>query len=87
MRSSDGIDWEKLAIALKVDYRTIHKFREKYNESRKQGGGYDTAACLTDSLNSWLERKDPPPSYTELVEALEHIGQTKEAENVRSKYL
>ena len=83
---SQSSKWENLGILLQIDYgqianiRSIHRHRTDTDETT------DEHACLKDMFSLWLKREDPPPTLTELIEALDHMEMSTEAGKLRTKF-
>ena len=45
----------------------------------------DSGSCLKEMLRIWLKRVDPKPSWRELIEALNDLGEEKRADDIRRK--
>ena len=46
----------------------------------------DSKACLRDMLRIWLNRVDPPPSWSAIADAVEDLGDKQLPHELRSKY-
>ena len=47
----------------------------------------DSESCLREMLKIWLKRSEPPPSWEELCEALNVVGEEKLAKNLKENYI
>ena len=42
--------------------------------------------CLLEMLETWLERVDPPATWTSIIEAVEFLGEEQQGKELRKKY-
>ena len=72
-------DWEYIGIQLDIDDGQLKQI--------KLDNPGDSKACLREMLRIWLKRVNPPPSWSEMVEALEIQGSEDIASQVKTKYV
>ena len=70
--------WENIGILLGIDDGQLKVI--------KSNTPSDNIACLREMLRIWLSRVDPPPSWSAIAGALEHLGDENLADHLRSKY-
>ena len=46
----------------------------------------DPHKCLLDVLETWLERVDPPATWTAIIEAVQFLGEEQLGKELREKY-
>ena len=68
--------WEDIGIQLDIDDGELAKVKADH-----QGCG----SCLREMLRIWL-KKVAEPSWKDLVEALEYLGEEKLAQHLKDKY-
>ena len=73
--------WKNIGIELDISCVDLDTIGEIHR--------YDIGRCLTEMLALWLKRVNSPPTWTELVAALQEpvIGYGDLAEQVKSKYV
>ena len=71
-------EWEDIGILLDVDDGLLRQI--------KTDNAGDSRACLREMLRAWLKRSNPPPTWSELKEALESQGNDDIASQIRAKY-
>ena len=69
--------WENIGVLLKIDEHILQVIKADNLESRK---------CLRELLKFWLKRIDPHPSWSDIAEVLEHLGEHVIASNIMLKY-
>ena len=75
---SKAADWEDMGIQLDINDGELKQLK-----SDNRGG---SKACLREMLRIWLNRVDPPPSWSAIAEAIEDLGDEQLAQELRSKY-
>ena len=70
--------WEDIGIQLDIDDGQLSQI--------KTDNAGDSKACLREMLRAWLKRAYPPPSWSEMIEALESQGNEDIASQIRDKY-
>ena len=71
-------DWEDIGIQLDIEEGQLKQIKsDNAGECKK---------CLREMLRIWLSRVDPPPSWSDIAEALEVLEHAELATNIRSKY-
>ena len=71
-------EWEYIGIQLDIEDGQLKQI--------KSDNPSDSKACLCEMLRVWLKRINPPPSWSEMVEALESQGNEDIASQMRAKY-
>lgn len=71
-------NWEDIGIELDIDDGDL--------QSIKSNNPRDSSSCLRDMLRKWLARVFPVPSWTAVVEAVEHLEYEQLAGRLRFKY-
>ena len=71
-------EWEEIGIQLEIEYSQL-----EYIRSDNAG---DSIACLHEMLRVWLSRVAPPPSWSEMADALDMLGHEDIATHLRSTY-
>ena len=72
-------DWEDLGVELQMEYGELKQI--------KQDNTNDSKSCLRELFGRWLTRISPEPSWTAIVEAVEHLGDEDLARKLKSKYV
>jgi hypothetical protein len=71
--------WENIGILLKIEpYRL---------ESVRTAERNDPQNCLREMLKLWLNKINPPPSWSAITDAIKRLGNEELAQDLRSKYL
>jgi hypothetical protein len=70
--------WQSIGTLLSIPEPTL-------NTIERGNGTSGPDSCLRVMLNGWLKRTNPPPSWSELVDAVEPFDPSK-AEEIRTKY-
>ena len=71
--------WEDIGIQLDIDDGRLSSIKADNNG--------DSTSCLREMLRIWLKRVKPKPSWEEMIEALECLGEQLLAEKLREKYM
>ena len=71
-------DWEYIGIELKINIGVLDEI------SRNNVG--NVKDCLKDMLKIWLKQVNPSPSWQAIVDALEGVGRSDIAEDLRLRY-
>ena len=71
-------DWKNIGVQLDINDGEL--------EHIKSDNRGDSKACLREMLRIWLNRVDPPPSWSAIAEAIEDLGDEQLAQELRSKY-
>ena len=69
-------DWEDIGVYLGIDDGTLSTIKGEEQQMRGR---------LREMLRAWLRRTDPPPTWTDMVEAVAFIDQSL-AESLGSKH-
>ena len=72
-------EWYNIGILLSIPDGTLSRI--KHDE-----GGSGANSCLRVMLIEWLKRIDPPPTWSELADAVELFDESK-ADEIRTRYL
>ena len=78
LKNTVSTEWENIGIQLDVEDGQLKQIK-----SNNPG---DSKACLRDMLRTWLTRVCPPPSWSQLVEALEIESYEDIASRIKTKY-
>ena len=70
--------WENIGIYLHLPISTLRAISAEHQ--------CDPHKCLIGMLEVWLKRKDPPPTWSTIIEAVEFLGEEQFARNLREKY-
>ena len=70
--------WENIGILLDIDDAPLSKI--------KADNHGDSGDCLREMLRIWLKKVDPPPSWNDIIEALECLGKEKLSKELKGKY-
>ena len=70
-------EWEYIGIQLEIEDGQLKKI--------KSDNPGDSKACLCEMLRIWLKRVNPPPSWSEMAEALEFQGNEDIASQIKTK--
>lgn len=70
--------WDDIGIELEVNDDQLVQMRRDYSG--------DNRCCLKEMLRIWLKQVDPPPSWSDIVDALDNLGNKELATKLRSKY-
>ena len=75
---ASAADWEDIGVELEVDDGILKQI--------KADNHGDSNGCLRELFRKWLSRADPQPSWANIVEAVNGIGDEQLANNLRTKY-
>ena len=70
--------WENIGILLDIDDGPLSKI--------KADNRGDSGDCLREMFRIWLKKVDPPPSWNDIVEALECLGEEKLSQELKGRY-
>ena len=71
--------WENIGILLGIEIGQLDRIKsDNANESN---------ACLREMLKIWLKRVDTPPSWSEIANTLNTLGNEVVASQIRAKYI
>ena len=71
--------WRMIGILFEIPKAKLAHIAEKYRG--------DPHTCLLNMLETWLERVDPPATWTAIIEAVEFLGEEQLGKELREKYL
>jgi hypothetical protein len=71
-------EWQNIGALISIPEYTLNAI-----DLSNKGNG--PVSCLRVMLTGWLKRTDPPPSWSELADAVEPFDPSK-AEEIRTKY-
>ena len=71
-------DWQDIGFLLDIEEGQLIQI--------KSDNAGECNQCLLEVLRIWLSRVDPPPSWSDIAEALEILEHTELATNLRAKY-
>ena len=77
LNNSVASKWEDIGIQLDIDDGQLRNIKADNNG--------DSTSCLREMLRVWLKRARPTPSWEEVGEALECLGEQNLAEKLRNK--
>ena len=70
--------WENIGVLLNVDDGRLSNIKvDNHGESRD---------CLREMLRIWLKKVDPPPSWNDIIEALECLGEERLSQELKERY-
>lgn len=75
---SIAAEWQNLGALLQISSGTLDRI--KHDE-----GGSGAISCLRVMLIEWRKRADPPPTWSELADAVELFNERK-AEEIRTEF-
>ena len=70
--------WEDIGIQLDIDDGSLSKIKVDYPR--------DSGDCLREMLRTWLKKGDPAPSWNDIIEALECLGEEKLSQELKGRY-
>ena len=70
--------WENIGILLDIDDGHLSKI--------KADNRGDSGDCLREMLRIWLKKVDPPPSWNDIIEALECLEEEKLSQEIKGRY-
>ena len=70
--------WENIGILLDIDDYLLSKVKADYHG--------DSGDYLREMLHMWMKKVDPPPSWNDIVEALECLGEKKLSQELKRRY-
>ena len=68
--------WKEIGIQLNIS-----------NLSNIETKCRDPKPCLLEMLEVWLKRVDPPPTWSDIIAAVEFLGDEQLGKELREKYL
>ena len=71
--------WDSIGSLLDIDPNLLSKIKTDY--------GTNAGSCLREMLRIWLKRVSPPPSWSAIADAIEQLGESTFANQLRIKYL
>ena len=71
-------DWEDIGVELEVADGVLKQI--------KADNPADSRGCLRELFRTWLIRVDPQPSWANIAEAIDGIGDEQLANDLRTKY-
>ena len=70
--------WDSIGIMLEIEGGQLSRI--------KADCGSDSANCLKEMLQIWLNQVEPPPTWSIIAETIEHLGNAELARHLRTKY-
>ena len=70
--------WKVIGIRIEFPMGTLSGIAERCRDEPHN--------CLVEMLSMWLERVDPPPTWTAIIEAVEFLGEKQLGKELRDKY-
>ena len=72
--------WYYIGLKLKIPFQTLNVIRTEHRDN--------TTDSLTEMLQKWLTSISPPPTWSDLVQALSSapVGEQRLAEEIREQY-
>ena len=71
--------WRMIGVILKLPLGSLTNTATKNQQNPHQ--------CLMDMFELWLQRVDPPPSWSAVIEAVQFLGEEQLAHELKAKYL
>ena len=71
-------DWEDIGIELEIDDGVLKQI--------KLDNHGDSKSCLRELFRKWLSQADPSPSWANIIDAVEGIGEEDLAHSLQHKY-
>ena len=71
--------WMTLGVQLDIPKPKLNSIEVKYQS--------DPRRCLLEMLEEWLKQQVDPPSWTDIVNAVESLGDNQLGKELREKYL
>ena len=72
-------NWEDIGVELEINDGDLKQI--------KSDNPVDSKSCLRELFRKWLQRIDPQPSWTDIVETVsEGLGDEELASRIKSKY-
>ena len=75
---SIAAEWQNVGTLLNIPDGTLSRIKHDVGE-------IGAISCLRVMLTEWLRRTDPPPTWSELADAVELFNESK-AEDIRIKF-
>ena len=70
--------WETIGVMLEIEDGELKRIKADH--------GSDSASCLREMLRIWLNRVVPPPTWSAIAKAIDTLGKTELARDLRTKY-
>ena len=70
--------WKVIGVLLEIPKGTLSRIVDKHQR--------DPCSCLVETLETWLERVYPPPTWAAIIEAVEFLGEEQLGKELRDKY-
>ena len=70
--------WKMIGVLLEIPKGKLATIAEKNQ--------VDPHKCLVEMSETWLERVDPPATWTAIVDAVEFLGEEQLGKELRDKY-
>ena len=71
--------WKIIGLYLEIPKAKLAGIAEKFQR--------DPHICLLETLETWLERVYPPPTWAAIIDAVEFLGEEQLGRELREKYL
>ena len=71
-------EWEDIGVELEVDDGDLKQI--------KSDNPVDSKSCLRELFRRWLQRIDPKPSWTGIIDAVASLGDQELASRIKSQY-
>ena len=71
--------WDSIGNLLDIEPKLLGEIKADY--------GTNAGPCLCEVLKIWLKRTSPPPSWSAIIDTIEHLGESTLATKLRIKYL
>ena len=71
--------WKMIGVRLDIPMGKLSGIAEKFQR--------DPQICLVEMLETWLERVDPPATWTTIIDAVEFLGEGQLGKELRQKYI
>ena len=70
--------WEDIGIYLGLQIATLNTIAAEHPSNPRK--------CLIEMLKVWLERVDPSPTWSAIIEAVEFLGEEQLGRELKKKY-
>ena len=71
-------EWKRLGVNLKIPDGTLNNIAADHPHKAED--------CLLETLQEWLKRQDIPPSWANIVDAVELLGYKQLGSELKEKY-
>ena len=71
-------EWKRLGVNLEIPEGMLNSIAADYPHKSED--------CLLEMLKEWLKRQDAPPSWANIVDAVESLGYKQLGSELKEKY-